>query len=183
MAAVLVAAVALLFWAIGSMFGGGGSSTVAASSSPTASPPATSGPSPSAAASASTGVCKDTDLAVTVAPAKPTFPVGSQSTFVMKVANKGQVPCTRDVGPKNTSFTVTSGGYRVWSSDDCSPGGESKVETIPPGQAYGVQATWNQEISLEGCPSGQPAAKAGSYSVTAASGSVTSPEAPFQLTD
>ena len=124
----------------------------------------------------------DADLAVAVAPAKPTFLWGRSrpSSPGGEQRVRRPVPATSDQEHQfHGDFGRVSGG----SSDDCSPGGEIEGGDHPTGPGLRVQATWNQEISLEGCPSGQPAAKAGSYSVTAASGSVTSPEAPFQLTD
>ena len=84
--------------------------------------------------------CPDADVKVQagVETDKPT--AGSDVVFIMTITNNSDVECTRGVGAADTSFTVTSGGYRVWSSDDCNPGGEAASEVIPPGQAFALQA-------------------------------------------
>lgn len=152
----------------------------AGTSSESASPAVASSPSASASPTAAEP-CKDADLAVSVEPSAPSYQIGGQAVFVMKVQNKSGAACTRDVGAKNNSFLVTSGGFRVWSSDDCSPGGASQLEVIPPAQAFGVQGTWNQTITSPGCPSPQDAAQPGSYEVEASNGGVTSARARFGL--
>lgn len=184
--AVVLAVVVLLLVGVAWLLSTGSSdqpqpASAQASGASSPSPTVASG-SPSASASpAAAAPCKDTDLAVTVEPSAPSYQVGGQAVFVMKVQNKSGVACTRDVGAKNSSFLVTSGGFRVWSSDDCSPGGASQVEVIPPAQAFGVQGTWNQTITSPGCPSPQDAAQPGSYEVEASNGGVTSPRARFGL--
>jgi hypothetical protein len=70
----------------------------------------------------------------------------------------------------------------VWSSDDCSPGGPSQVETIPPGQAFAVQATWPAVITSPGCPQPQNPAQAGTYDVQGSNGDLTGSTARFTLT-
>jgi hypothetical protein len=99
----------------------------------------------------------------------------------MTIANISDNPCTRDVGPVVNEFLITSGGYRVWSSDDCNPGGPSQVETIPVGQAFVVQANWPAIITAPGCPSPQQPAQPGSYDVSGANGRVVGSSAAFAL--
>jgi len=119
------------------------------------------------------------EIAVQVDPAAPT--VGNPVVFVMTIANNGDQPCSQDVGAAVTSFTVTSGGFRVWSSDDCNPGGANQVEVIPPGQAFAVQATWPTIVTTPGCPTTDVPAQAGSYDVVGTDGQLTSPPVRFAL--
>ena len=107
--------------------------------------------------------------------------MGQPVTVSMTIGNVSETPCTRDVGPVANEFLITSGGYRVWSSDDCNPGGPSQVETIPPGQAFMVQATWPAILTSPGCPSPQQPAQPGSYTVAGANGTAIGTSANFAL--
>lgn len=153
----------------------------AASPSPS---PTSSDTSPSATPSpTSTKVveCSDSDIVIDtkVDTAEPR--VGQPVAVSMTIANVSDSPCTRDVGPVVNEFLITSGGYRVWSSDDCNPGGPSQIETIPAGQAFVVQANWPAIITSPGCPSPQQPAQPGSYDVAGANGSIVGSSAGFAL--
>ena len=163
---------------------GGDSAPVAsptASAAPTAAASAGASSSASPVPSGSIPACPDADVKVQagVETDKPT--AGSDVVFIMTITNNSDVECTRGVGAADTSFTVTSGGYRVWSSDDCNPGGEAASEVIPPGQAFALQATWDGSITEPGCPSPQRKATSGAYDVTATDGEVTSSATRFVL--
>lgn len=172
---LLVILILIMIWP-----SGGGSAPVAA---PTATESAAASASASPTASG-TGVvaCADSDIDITttVEPAEPV--VGSSVRFVMSIKNISDRDCTRPVGTTDTSFTVSSGGYRVWSSDDCSPAGEAKTETIPKGQEYVLESTWPGVITEPGCSSTQLPAKAGSYEVVATDASASSSPTRFVLT-
>ena len=75
----------------------------------------------------------------------------------MKITNNGTVPCARDVGPAANTFTVTSGGFDVWTSDACSPAGDSQEEEIPAGEAFAVKGTWDGTVTANGCQNATPA--------------------------
>lgn len=156
--------------------------SASASASPSASPSVE--PSPSETGETPSGEpepCRGSDLEVTVAVETPTPTAGGEVVFVMSVANTGDSPCIQDVGAAATSFLVTSGGYRVWSSDDCNPGGTEQLEVIPPGQAFAVQAVWPTIITTPGCPSTSNPARPGSYDVTATDAGITSAAKRFVL--
>ena len=83
------------------------------------------------------------------------------------------------------ALEVTSGGYHVWSSADCSPSSKSKVLTLDPGQKVVASITWDGKLSAKGCPDGAgggPDAKPGRYAVTGSNGTVASAPTPFALT-
>lgn len=147
-------------------------------------------PSPSTSVStanptetATTGVaCTDADIEVTVEPDKgTTFPAGSPITFTMSIKNISDTACDRNVGTKPNTVLVNSGTARVWSSDDCAPAGQDDIKSINPGDAYQLNATWDQRLSQAGCPSGQPAAQSGSYDVTGLNDQVESKTVAFTI--
>lgn len=183
----LAALVALvLIWIIVSP-GGDGDDVAPVADASTSAPPAPSPSgstteSPSASPTTSGAACLDSDIQVSVAPEQQNWSLGSSPVFIMKIANAGAAACTRDVGPKNNTFTVSSGGYRVWSSDDCSPAGDPQVELIAPGEAFEVKSTWNSKITQVGCPKPLRDAEAGAYAVVANNGEAKSPSVSFSLT-
>lgn len=159
----------------------GAPTSAAADASPSALPTlATTSPSPSVSA-ASAAPCEDTNISVTVTSEQSAFPIGTPASFVMKISNTGTVACTRDVGPAANTFTVTSGGFDVWSSDACAPSSENQVEEIPAGEAFAVKGTWDGSVSSNGCgPSAAPA-EAGAYQVVATNGQVSSEPLSFTI--
>ncbi len=176
---------ALLWWLISL---GGSSAPVASSTSPAPSPtmttaaPSPSGsPSASPSASVSGAPCLDSDITVTVTTAQQTYPVGGPVEFVMKISNTGTTACARDVGPAANTFTVTSGGFDVWSSDACTDPGESQEEEIPAGEAFAVKGTWDGTVTANGCGASATPAQAGAYQVEATNRTVTSDPISFSL--
>jgi len=119
-------------------------------------------------------------MVVTVTTAQ-TAPAGGPVEFVMKIANEGTAACVRDVGPAANTFVVTSGGFDVWSSDDCTEPGDSQEEEIPAGEAYAVKGTWDATVTANGCGASATAAQAGAYQVEATNGTVTSDPVTFSL--
>ena len=174
---------ALLWWLISP---GGSAQPAASSTSPTPLPTLTAAsPSASSSASGSPAVsgaaCLDTDIAVTVTTAQQTYSVGGPVEFVMKISNTGTAACVRDVGPAANTFTVTSGGFDVWSSDACTGTGESQEEEIPVGEAFAVKGTWDGTVTANGCGASATPAEAGAYQVEATNGAVTSDPVSFSL--
>lgn len=162
---------------------GSASASATASASPSASASDEASPSPTGETSAAgeAQACRGGDLDVTVSVETATPTAGAEVVFVMSIANNGDAPCSQDVGAAATSFTVTSGGYRVWSSDDCNPGGSKQLEVIPPGQAFAVQAVWPTIITTPGCPATDNPARPGSYDVTATDAGISSAATRFVL--
>lgn len=183
----VLVALALVWWLISP---GGSSAPTASTTSPSPLPTLTS-PTASATASASASTspsatvsgaqCADADVAVTVTTAQQTYPTGGPVEFVMKIANNSATACTRDVGPAVNTFTVTSGTFDVWSSDDCTEAGDSQVEEIPAGEAYAVKGTWDATVTANGCGADATAAQAGAYQVEATNGALTSEPVTFSL--
>lgn len=101
----------------------------------------------------------------------------------MTIQNVGEVACDRDVGPKANELEITSGGYHVWSSDDCSDPGKSKVITMQPGDKVSSAVTWNGDLSSPGCPGDEGQAKPGRYDLIGHNGDVTSDAVPFAISE
>jgi hypothetical protein len=100
----------------------------------------------------------------------------------MRIENTSDKACRRDIGAPQNELVITSGTTRVWSSDDCNPGGTAQVVTMTPGQSYSVSVTWLGHLSKKGCPADQPTAGKGTYKLTGRNGDVTSAPATFALT-
>lgn len=178
---VVILGVLIVLFLIWTLIKPSGSSPAAASS-PSALPTlATTAPAPSGSPVASGAPCEDAVISVTVTSDQSAFTLGSPATFVMKIANTGTTDCSRDVGPAANTFTVTSGGFDVWSSDACSPSTDTQVETIPAGEAFAVKGTWDGSVSANGCGASAAAAEAGAYQVVATNGDVSSEPVAFSI--
>jgi hypothetical protein len=163
------------------------STPAATSSSPkpsttSASPkPATTSASPKPSSTA-VAACTKSQLSVTASTDAASYPTGSTPRLRMKIENVSSKACTRDIGAPQNELLITSGAARVWSSDDCNPGGTAQVVTMAPGQSYSVSVTWLGHLSQKGCPANQPIAGKGTYKLTGRNGDVTSAPATFALT-
>jgi len=187
-AAVLVVLLVLLLgvrWLLTGRGGGTPSATPTpsqSSSSSQSSTPTTSTSTSPKPTSTGTVACTKSQISVTASTDAASYPVGSTPHLRMKIENTSSTPCTRDIGASQNELLITSGTARVWSSDDCSPGGGSQVVTMAPGQSYSVAVTWLGKLSAKGCPANQPAATKGTYKLTGRNGDVTSAPAVFALT-
>lgn len=182
-----------LWWLFGSLRGGSGATSAGSSSEPSSSASSEVDPtaqesseSPaSAASSAVTEVleCADSAIKVEATTDASTYRVGSTPKLTLTITNTGEVACKRDVGPKANELEITSGGFHVWSSDDCNASNKSKVSTLQPGDKVASSITWNGRLSQKGCPNGEgDPAKAGRYDLDGRNGTATSDSTPFALT-
>ena len=202
-AALLLAVLTLLagvwwFFGLRGSSGGGaqvepapsGPSSSAVAPSPQQSTPAPSESSaepapsdePTDEASADVTDCRDSAIQVDATTDASTYAIGSAPRLTLTITNSGDVACKRDVGPKANELEITSGGFHVWSSDDCNPNDKTKVVTLDPGGKVGSGITWNGRLSAAGCPSEGSVAKPGRYELVGRNGDVTSDKTPFALT-
>jgi hypothetical protein len=181
-----VTAVVAVWWLIGSLLGGDDSSSGTApqaGASTSASPGASSSAEPSSTAQAEPVECLDSAIKVEATTDSSTYPVGSTPRLTLTITNSGDIACNRDVGPKANELEITSGGYHVWSSDDCNASSKSKVIVLQPGTSASSSITWNGHLTQKGCPNGEGAeAKAGRYDLVGRNGKVLSDPTPFALT-
>lgn len=189
--ALVIAGVALLLVLATSLLGGGddtpdtlaGAPTASPSPSvepsvdPSASPTPTASPSPSAAAA-----CAPTALEVEPAAGESSYAVGASPRLSLSITNTGTTPCTRDLGQAQVELTVTSGRDRIWSSDDCAPGGDPDVVTLEPGEPVVQSVTWDGRRSLPGCAGEKAQAQPGTYRVGGRVGDLRVDGGSFTLT-
>lgn len=76
---------------------------------------------------------------------------------------------------------VVSGAGRIWSSRDCPDGAAASVVTVEPQGEQEVAVAWPRQRSGEGCPSGLPEPRAGTYQLTGSVGGTTSAPVVFDL--
>jgi len=189
-AAVLVVLLVLLLGVRWLLTGRGGGTPAAtptpspsqSSSSSQSSTPTTSTSTSPKPTSTGTVACTKSQISVTASTDAASYPVGSTPHLRMKIENTSSTPCTRDIGASQNELLITSGTARVWSSDDCSPGGGYQVVTMAPAQSYSVAVTWLGKLSKKDCPANQPSASKGTYKLTGRNGDVTSAPAVFALT-
>lgn len=182
-----------LWWLVGSLRGGGSptdtsnadpAASSSASSDAQASDPSSTPQPESSDVEVEIVECPDSAILVEATTDASTYPVGSTPKLTLTISNVGEVACKRDVGPKANELEITSGGYHVWSSDDCNASNKSKVTTLQPGDKVASSITWDGRLSQKGCPDEQgAAAKAGRYDLEGRNGDVTSDSTPFALTN
>lgn len=127
--------------------------------------------------------CAESAILVEATTDASTYAVGSEPVLSLVITNVGDVACLRDIGPKANELEIKSGGYHVWSSDDCSASQRSKIETLEPGQKVASSISWDGKLSQKGCPKQNKAAKAGRYEVIGRNVDAVSDPTPFALTN
>ena len=187
---LLVAVVLLaLLAALWSWWGGRSSDDVVAepkpsgSATPTPSVEPSGTPSDSGSPSApASKECADSEIAVTVRTDRPTYTPDQNPNFAVIVTNTGTRSCERNVGQDALELSVrTAKGDRVWSSDDCSAGGDPDVQTLAPGKAVDQVVNWPRRTSKPGCPTPAGTAGAGQYQLTGRAGTASSTPVEFTL--
>ena len=125
--------------------------------------------------------CPDSAIKVTALTDASSYAAGAKPHLTVSVTNTGTVSCKRDIGRAAMGLLIMSGSARTWSSDDCAPGGQAAVNTLKPGQVFSSTVIWNRTTSKSGCPAGQPAAAAGTYTLTARNLTLKSTPVTFVL--
>jgi len=149
--------------------------------SASADPSATADPSAGATPSASTAACADDVLRVEPAATDESYAVGDQPRLELRITNTGAAPCSRDLGQAAVELQVVSGDDRIWSSDDCAPGGETDVVVLQPGAVETSTVTWPGTRSLPGCQGDDEPSSAGTYRVNGRVGELREQGASFVL--
>lgn len=186
--AVVAAAAVLPFVLLAAMTGGEQQDALRSDSPPrpTAGAPvepsagASAAPSPSPAGAAA---CAAEALTITSKAGEQSYRVGTSPRLTLSVTNTGATPCVVDLGQAAVELRVFSGRDRIWSSDDCRPGGGQAPTTLAPGKAQVQRVTWDGRRSLPGCDGSKARAQAGTYRVTARVGEIEADGDPFVFTD
>ncbi len=190
--AVLAAVVLLVLWSLVALLTGGGTDTVEQGAAElTASPSATSqalppeSGQPTASASPSPSVqvtaCADAALAVTAEAERDSYALGATPTLVLTIKNTSDAPCRRDLGPGAAELLVMSGRDRIWSSDDCSPGGAPGPVVLSPQESDVTRLTWSATRSRPGCEGAKTPIEPGTYVVSARVGELRVQGSAFRV--
>ncbi len=182
------------------LFGGGDSAKTATgthpSTSPTTTPSISSTPTPSISSTPTPSVshtpsashtpaaitlCPDSVIKVQAQTDASSYTAGQRPRLTVSVTNTGKASCKRDIGRAAMGLTIMSGTTRVWSSDDCAPGGAAAVNVLNPGQVFVSTLSWSRITSKVGCPANQPTAAPGSYTLVARNETLKSTAVPFSL--
>jgi hypothetical protein len=183
---LVVALVAGLVW----LLGGRGDDTLEpgerSTADPTAEPTAGSDESdagPKAEPTAEpAAACADDVLEVEAVSESAEQPAGASARLTLTVRNTGPVPCRRGLGQGAVELVITSGDDRIWSSDDCAPGGDEGEVVLEPGASQSARATWPGTRSAPDCPPEQAAAAPGTYRVNGRVGDLNVPGMVFTVT-
>ena len=178
--AVLIGVVLVLRSLIGG--GGGEPTTLRTGASPTPKASTTRSPTPKPTTPAAPTSCRDSALALTVAPDPGEHRAGAPVRFTVTVKNVSGTACRRDLGGGSLELVVRSGQDRIWSSDDCSTDRGSSVQLLRPGASLQTVVTWPGKRSARGCPTARPEARAGTYTARARLATLRSDAAVFRLT-
>ena len=148
---------------------------------PTASPVSTPSATPTPSPTPSAVPCEDDALRIEALADEEAYDVGATPRLELRVTNTGSAPCVRDLGQAAVELLVVSGSDRIWSSDDCAPGGEADPTVLEPGAAEVSTVTWPATRSQPDCDGEQEAVGAGTYRVTGRVGAVREEGASFVL--
>jgi hypothetical protein len=189
--AALAITVVLLIVLIAQLTGRGGDEDRLSSGEPSPSSPTTGSaePTPTTPSSASTppsgaaaDLCPPAELQIVADADKDSYPAGGRPQLELRVTNTGSAPCTLDLGQAATELLIFSGPDRIWSSDDCAPGGAAKPTTLEPGKAVPTRLTWAGRRSLPGCEGPKAQALPGTYRIAGRIGDLQAEGGSFQLT-
>jgi hypothetical protein len=136
---------------------------------------------PSSTAAAALAACPDGALRVAVAPARPDYPVGALPQITLSVRNVSGGTCTRDLAASQQEVLLYAGRVRVWSSNDCYPGGGRDVQALAPGERDRFTVTWSGLSSHPSCAGVRSRVGAGRYSLIGRVGNLQSPPTPLIL--
>lgn len=107
---------------------------------------------------------------------------GANVIIGMVVTNTGTESCRRDVSGSQQVFTVFGAdGTRLWSTADCFPGQGNEIRDLSPGQTLEYTVKWSGTTSAPGCTGDRVPLAAGSYTLIAQLGALSSPPAAFTV--
>ncbi|MCI4063097.1 hypothetical protein MRQ36_11110 [Micromonospora sp. R77] len=148
----------------------------------TATSDAPAGPGAPVAPVVDDGTCTDAEILVTPVAVPATAQRGTVVNLQLKIKNKSQRTCSRDVGADVQELFIKAGAEKIWSSDTCGTGKGSDVQSFTPGFERLYELGWNGRDASR-CSNGVAAgdfAQIGTYQVFARVGTKLSE--PVKLT-
>ncbi|MGW4502041.1 hypothetical protein ACWENR_25950 [Micromonospora sp. NPDC004336] len=131
------------------------------------------------------GACTNAEITVTPVALPASVVRGAVVDLQLKVKNRSERTCSRDVGADAQELFIKSGAEKIWSSDTCGTGKGSDVQSFTPGFERSYQVGWNGRDSSK-CANGVaagPNPPAGSYQVFARVGTKLSEPVKLTVTD
>jgi hypothetical protein len=140
-------------------------------------------PSPTPVRSAPPQPCSDSALQLRVLPERPAYRVGEEPVLDLVVRNVSTVACVRDLGAAHQEVLLYDGrNRRLWSSNDCYPGGTKDPQVLGPGDSASFSVTWSGLSSRPKCAGERVRVGAGSYLLLGRLGTLVSKRSPIRLT-
>ncbi|MCX4389100.1 hypothetical protein OG777_19510 [Micromonospora peucetia] len=115
------------------------------------------------------GTCADAEITVTPVAQPASVVRGAVVDLHLKIKNRSERTCSRDVGADAQELFIKSGAEKIWSSDTCGTGKGSDPQSFTPGFERSYQVGWNGRDSTK-CANGVaagPNPQAGTYQVFA----------------
>ena len=185
--AVVATAAVLVLGLLWTLLTGGSDAPERLAEAPRPTTAVTDAPSPAAPTAApspaAVPICQPTALRIEPTADDDSYGVGATPRLSLRVTNTGTAACTRDLGQAAVELQVVSGNDRIWSSDDCAPGGPKRVTTLEPGKPQVQRVTWNGRRSRPGCAGDKEQAQAGTYRVLGRVGQLRVEGDIFRITD
>jgi hypothetical protein len=126
--------------------------------------------------------CSDSALQLRVLPERPAYRVGEEPVLDLVVRNVSTVACVRDLGAAHQEVLLYDGrNRRLWSSNDCYPGGTKDPQVLGPGDSASFSVTWSGLSSQPRCAGERTRVGAGSYALVGRLGSLISRRSPLAL--
>jgi hypothetical protein len=150
---------------------------------PSATPTDATEPSGEPSAGNDPDACTDQEISVTATPAQETVARGAAVEISLQIKNVSNRTCTRDVGSLQQELYLKLGAQKVWSSDACSTGKDSDLQSMAPDIVHRFQLTWNGRDSTK-CAGGVAAgsyASPGSYLLFGRVGTKLSEPSPLSI--
>jgi hypothetical protein len=126
--------------------------------------------------------CAGTDVRISVLPASRTITSGARLTFAIRLSairlSAVRAQCTATIDPTVLSLTISSGKDQIWTTSQCEQAISRATMILAKGKESTSTVAWAGRRSGPGCLPGQPAAKPGTYVVTAVyDGRASTPQA------
>ncbi|MFF5074276.1 hypothetical protein ACFY2R_24490 [Micromonospora olivasterospora] len=97
--------------------------------------------------------CTDVEISVTPVPLPARAQRGTVVGLQLKIKNRSDRTCSRDVGADMQELYIKSGAEKVWSSDTCGNAKGSDVQSFTPSFERSYQVDWNGKYSSK-CANG-----------------------------